>query len=414
MQFAFSPIINRIKTEAREFLKFSRYTVERYIEDHCVDAAAGLTYTTLFSIVPLLTVSIGVIAVVPVFAPWVEGAQEFLLAHIVPSSSEVVEGALVQFSQTAKNLTGLSLILLFVTVLLLLNTIETSFNRIWGIRTKRPLSIRLLLYWALITLGPLLFAAFAAASVSLETELMGNVVETPLYRFLVSLVPQITGIIFFMILFGLVPNCLVPLKHAFIGALVTVMALSIAENMFSVSQLGASYSKVYGAFAALPVFLVWLYVSWVIILFGANLTRCLPHYRLRRQSAYSRMLVAISVLRWLWQRREEGGYIDESAWIKGKLKDLPAEAHSDWLILRERLASANLIVMTDKSEIAMGRDLSQFSQKDFLLIIDRNFLLNLSRASTADRLPPALVATLDKLTDEADERLSKPLSEWLE
>lgn len=408
-----SQIITTTRRVVLDFLLFVRFAVKRYIDDGCADSSAALTYTSLFATVPLLTVSLGVITLVPMFEPWVVHVQAILFEHLVPATGEAVQGALQGFQEAAKNLTGLSLLLLVATVVMLLNTIESAFNKIWGVKSNRSIKARILLYWALITLGPMLLAAVAAITAYIETsETYQNISESGGGVFLVYL-PMLLGWLLLTLLFVLVPNCHVRFKHAAVAGVLTLILLQAAEQVFALGLLGANYSNIYGAFAALPVFLIWLYLVWLIVLFGANLTRCLPDYYLRDRALHSRLVVALSVLSWLYARRDSGELLSETDWIKGKVKGLPTESHADWLKLRERLIDARLLVVTEQSQLAIGRDLTQYSKRKFLATIEPNFLMNRTVGLLGAKLPESFRESMSKVSDLASEELNRPLSEWL-
>jgi len=408
-----SKIITTTHDLVFNFLRFVQFSCRRYIADGCADAAAALTYTSLFATVPLLTVSLGVITLVPAFEPWVVNVQELMFEHLVPATGEAVQEALSGFQDAAKNLTGLSLALLVITVIMLLHTIESAFNKIWGVDSARPFQARLLLYWALITLGPIMLATVAAVTAYLEaTKAYASLSEhTGVF---LTYVPWFLGWLLLTFLFVLVPNCHVRFRHASISGVLTLLLLQLAEKVFSLGLLGANYSNIYGAFAALPVFLIWLYLVWLIVLFGANLTRCLPDYKLRDQALHSRLIVALAVLSWLYKRREKGELLSERDWIKGRIAELPTESHADWLKLREKLLAARLLVVSDTSHLAIGRDLSSFSKRDFLITIESNFLMNKTVGLLGNRLPEAFRESMTTVSKLSGEELDRPLSEWLE
>ncbi|WP_298633977.1 YihY family inner membrane protein [uncultured Umboniibacter sp.] len=407
-------IITTTRERMLEFIRFCRFVLRRFVDDGCAHAAAALTYTSLFAIVPALTVMVTIIAIVPAFEPALQQAQGFLLSHLVPASSETVQSALVGFTNEAKKLTGFSVLLLIVTVVLLLNTIEGAFNRIWGIKQRRKLRPKLMLYWTLISLGPILLGAAAAASAALAQSEYISWFDFERLNWLLAPLPWVFNCLLFSMLLAYVPNCYVSARDAVIGGMVTASLFLLVQHFLSLGALNPNYSAIYGTFAAVPIFLLWIYVSWIIVLFGANLTRCLPRYFTTNRASSSRLMVATAVLRWLWANHEKGQRLSERKWIGGKIKSLPLESHADWLALRHRLVAERILLVNDEDELAIGRDLTRYSIGDFLRILEPNVLMADTLRRTKDRLPASVRASLKGLQTNTDELLQQPLSVWLE
>ena len=414
MEKVANTIITTTRKRMLEFIRFCRFVLRRFVDDGCAHAAAALTYTSLFAIVPTLTVMVTIIAIVPAFEPALQQAQELLLNHLVPASSDTVQSALVGFTNEAKKLTGFSVLLLIVTVVLLLNTIEDAFNRIWGIKQRRKLRPKLMLYWTLISLGPILLASAAAASAAVAQSDYISWLDAESLSWLLTPLPWVFNCLLFSMLLAYVPNCYVPARDAVLGGMVTASLFMVAQNVFSVGAFSPNYSAIYGTFAAVPLFLLWIYASWIVVLFGANLTRCLPRYLTTDRTSSSRLMVAIAVLRWLWANHDKGYRLSERKWIGGKIKSLPLESHADWLALRHRLVAERILLVNDEDELAIGRDLTRYSIGDFLRILEPNVLMGDTLQRTRDKLPESVRASLGGLQADADVVLKQPLSVWLE
>lgn len=233
---------------------------------------AALSFTTLLALVPLVTVMLSVMSAFPVFSHWGEVLQTFIYSHFVPAAGDVIRSNIEQFSRQAARLTSFGLILLLLSALLLLSTIEDAFNDLWQVKRGRQVLQRLLLYWTLLTLGPLLMGAALSLTSSLVS---GSLVNGfgPLTTMLSSIGPFVLEWAAFLMMYAAIPNCWVPFRPAALGAALAAALFQLAKFGFAwfVSHF-KSYEVIYGALASLPVFLLWLYLSWLIVLIGAIVT----------------------------------------------------------------------------------------------------------------------------------------------
>ncbi|MFQ3187571.1 YihY family inner membrane protein [Marinomonas primoryensis] len=252
------------------FLTFKRYghlTITRFQNSNLSQKAAQLTLSSLLAAVPIITIILGILS----FTPALEAMQSQLFRlieqHLAPGSSDVMLPYLIKFSAQTKNLPIAGLVALFITALLLLNSFESSVQSIWEIRKTRKLRERLLTYWAILTLGPIIFATSLSLYGTLISIQIRNV-ETNLW--LNSLLELGSITLYFLMLLTLnflTPNADVSIKWASISALIGSVGLYILNTIFSsFAQFFTSYQVVYGAFAAIPIFLVWLQSSWLIVL----------------------------------------------------------------------------------------------------------------------------------------------------
>ncbi len=252
---------------------------ERFREDHLGLTASSLTFTTTIALVPLITVALAVFTAFPIFAKFQDVLQKWLIASLVPDNiARQVLGYLNQFAGQASKLGGLGLAALLGTALALVFTIDRTLNSIWRVRAPRPLGQRVLIYWTSITLGPLLLAlslSMTSYALSASKGLVGDMPQTlsvllVVLQFFVLAAGMAT-------LFHYVPNTHVHWGHAWIGGLFVSAGMELAKNVLSLYvRYVPTYSVVYGAFATLPILLVWIYVVWVIVLLGAALTAYLP------------------------------------------------------------------------------------------------------------------------------------------
>ena len=235
--------------------------------------AATLAYATLLAVVPLVTVMFAVLSLFPVFGQWTQLAESFIFAHFVPAAGEVISDYLQQFSAQAGRLTVIGLLTLLVTALLLLATIENALNRIWGVSQGRSAAQRILVYWTLLTLGPIMVVgSLAFSSYLVSSALLGiDRVDNGSRDLLVTMLPALLEFLTFLLIYHVVPNCVTKLVHSIVGALIATVLFETAKVGFTwyVSEFN-SFEIVYGAFGVIPIFLVWIYISWLVILIGAG------------------------------------------------------------------------------------------------------------------------------------------------
>ncbi len=334
-------------------------------QDDCRRHAAALTYTTLFAVVPLLTVVFSLLAIFPATQGLTESVQSFVFSNLVPSSSAVVADHLQSFSQQAGQLTLVGVAVLVVTVILLLVAIEEAFNDLWQVKPPRQNLYSILRYWAIITLGPfLLGASFVVSSyltslrlLSDADALMGSVVPG------LALVPLIFTAVGFSLLYILVPNCRVSVRAGIFAGVVAALLFELAKRGFTlfITQF-ASYELIYGAFAAFPVFLLWLFVSWLIILFGVELTRSATLQEQGPVTPQHPLLVLMTVLQHLHRAHQEGRGIEEVTLIR---LTQPA-VQWPWSQWKAWLAEERLMQRDAQGLFRLGRDLHHWSLADLL------------------------------------------------
>ncbi len=282
----------------------------RFREDRLGLSAGSLTFTTLISLVPLVTVMLALFSAFPMFASFQVALEQYFLKSLVPDSiAKPVLSALTQFAGKANRLGTVGLVFLVVTALALMLTIDRSLNAIWRVRQPRPIAQRVLVYWAAVTLGPLLLGM----SLSLTSYAISA------SRGVVSALPGgvamlLTALEFALLAVGLaslfhyVPNTHVRWRHALAGGVFSAICFEAAKGVLGwyVRQV-PTYAMVYGAFATVPIFLVWIYISWVLVLLGAVVAAYAPSLQMhsvRRASGPGhRFELALSMLRVLAESR---------------------------------------------------------------------------------------------------------------
>ncbi|HLB80798.1 MAG TPA: YihY family inner membrane protein [Dongiaceae bacterium] len=265
---------------------FVGFAWRRFVDDRCLHSAAALSYSSLLAIVPLFAISLSILSAFPFFAALRAEAESLLVGNLMPHATEAVAAGLTTFIEQARSLTGLGLIGLAVTALMLLATIDGAFNTIWRVTKRRPLAARLMAYWAILTLGPLLFGvALSLSGVIYATgESLGGGAFTGPARWLAPAAPLVLQAIGFGLLYLIVPDRAVARRDAAIGGLVAALLFEALKRGFALYLLYApAYETIYGALAAIPIFLVWMYASWAVTLFGAQVAAALPEWREARR-----------------------------------------------------------------------------------------------------------------------------------
>ena len=262
----------------REFLSLLGH---RFVDTRCPQTAGSLTFTTLLALVPLLTVAIAVFSNFPAFGYLGEALRDFLLDNLLPETAgRIIAAYAIQFSEQAGNLTLIGSVVLIVTALMLMFTIDGALNTIWGVPRPRSLIARITIYWVVLTLGPLVLGASVAATSYLISTSLGLVNDPPWLRLILfRTLPVILLGLLFAFLFFSIPNRRVNLWHALIGGFAAALLFVAMQRAlgFYFARF-PTYALIYGTFATLPIFLLWLYLSWVALLLGAILAATIPAY----------------------------------------------------------------------------------------------------------------------------------------
>ncbi len=268
--------------EVRDLFLFARGRLQ---EESLPQVAGSLTFTTVFALVPLLTIALAIFTTFPMFNTFRTSLEAYFVQSVMPKSiSSTILNYLTMFASKATRLSAVGAVALIFTSIAMMNLIERVFNRIWRVRGQRSWTKRILVYWALITLGPLFIGVSLTMSSQVfmaTSDLVGHVpfLGTLIYTVLSFALTMAT----FTLLYVTVPYRDVDWHDAAWGGLVAGLAFEIAKRGFAIfiTQF-PTYSKIYGALAALPLFLLWVYVSWMITLVGALLTAALPVVKYER------------------------------------------------------------------------------------------------------------------------------------
>lgn len=251
-------------------LQFWKKVIKNFFQKDGIDAVTVLAYTSLVGFVPFLAVIVSVLSVTEAFQEKKAEALNQLLHHLLPTSTVKAEQYLIMFIQGASNLKGISILFVFLTALMLLWSIDEKINQMWDRRLQRRLWVSLLHYVGVSIFGPLMlvggmFASsfFAAAPLFFETDIKNT---------FTSVLPIFFSLIGFLLIYRFVPIAKVNWQAAFFGAIFAAIELELLKWGFSLYvKWFPTYSLVYGAFAVIPLFLLWLYLLWLVVIFNASL-----------------------------------------------------------------------------------------------------------------------------------------------
>lgn len=397
-----------LKQQTFKFLDFGRFVGTRFLEDRCTQVAASLTFTTLLSLAPLITVAVVLFAAFPAFSGFSTQIKIYLLTHMAPEAAgKIISVYMQQFSDNAARLTAAGLVFLGVTAIMLMFTIDKALNAIWRVPKPRPLIQRVVIYWAVLTLGPLLIGASLSLTSWLVSSSMGFAEQVPGGgQLLLKTVPVVLTTIAYTLLFVVVPNRTVPVPHAFTGALVAAVIFEASKSAFAsyISHFPA-YKLVYGAFAAIPIFLVWVYLSWLVVLLGAEVAAALSNWSAgtwRTAKTAGRDFVnALRLLRVLVEHHKTGTTAD----LKGLRRRLGLGMEELEALLR-RLAGAGWVAQAAGSRWVLARDPGEIQVAD----VYRLFVMD-PRLMPGALDEAGLAALLEPLEKPLDSELCQSLAE---
>ncbi|MES2674678.1 MAG: YihY family inner membrane protein [Pseudomonadota bacterium] len=340
---------------------FITLAVDLYIKKNCQQSAASLTYMTLFAIVPMMTVTYSMFSIIPAFQALGDQFQAMIFANILPSNEDIVVQYLQDFSQQARQLTVFGVLFLMASAYFMLKNIEEHFNAIWTVPQGRHGVSNFLLYWAILSLGPLLLGlALVMNTYLLSLHIfVGNYDSYDIVAQLFKWLPWLFTSAAFTLLFLAVPNCKVYVGHAVLGGVLTMLAFQLCKLSFSWIVSHSSLKFIYGAFAVVPLFLLWINLSWMIVLGGAVFVRTISLYQIGlKNRGYPDFFGCLLVLWQFHQASYKGDHVSNKQLLHLGLSS------EQWQRLREILLNHHVISISQRNELVLSRDLAHLTLWD--------------------------------------------------
>lgn len=396
------------RSSVRAFAALARLVMDRFSDVRCVQVAGSLTFTTLLALVPVIAIAFTMIAAFPVFEDWANEIKIFILLNFVPEAGgRIITGYMQQFADNATRLTAAGVALLAVTALLLMMTIEHVFDVVWRVRRPRPLARRMLVYWMAVTVGPLLIGASLSVTSWVVTQSLGVTREVPGFgRAVLALVPWVLNAIAFALLYLVVPNRRVRLADALAGGIAAAVAFELMKRGFGFYVASVpTYTAVYGTFATIPIFLLWIYLSWMVVLFGAVITAVLPTWRAaprgETEAPGRSLFVALRTLRALDEARKASFNLDTARIARAAAV---ADERAEEVLVR--MESRRWVQRASEGDWALVADLSVLTVAELY----RLFVLRPPGTGEATR-GGALDAFAASIAARIDESLAMPVAE---
>lgn len=352
-------LLKKLPFYEKTWFQFILFVIRRFEADRCRDQAGSLTYTTLFAVVPMLTVFLVIISSIKALEPARQQLQQMIYSNFLPKTSIAFDKAFNVFTENSSNLTVIGVLFLFITTVLMLTSIESVFNRIWRVKETRNGIIGFMRYWTIISLGPILLgSAFVISSTLASMNVLSNnfagyeVDGTALFA-VISFALTTLG---FFILYWTIPNRSVPIKAAAIAGVFGAVAFELLKNLFGFVMTNfTSYTLVYGAFAAVPIFLLWIFLSWNIVLLGVEISYALTAFHTGKIQTRHPVLMMLDILELFYKKQKTGQVVTDTE----ALDILGRGEIGRWPLYVQLLEKQNLVKRTDNNEYVLVRNLDE-------------------------------------------------------
>lgn len=342
------------------------YLNKRSKQDHILQISAALAYTFLVGLVPLLAIALAVFSAFPVFESVKEQLQTLIFENFAPHTGDTLRAKIADFVTAASGLTALGTVGLALTSVFMLNKIEDAFNIIFRVHKPRSLLARIMMYWTILTFSPLLLGASFSFSGYVDAFKNWFYQETSVSETdLNFIIPLIFFALGFMFLYLVVPNRSVKIKPALIGGIFAALLFNLLKFLFGYFVLiSSSYQVIYGALAALPLFLLWIYLSWAIVLLGAEIAAALPEWSagdkffqdnkpVVLKNSAKLVAAAILLIESLWQSSKKSYTAKKTAHFNLSKDEF------DFIV--QKLKESHLIALTENHELVLIREPASFT-----------------------------------------------------
>ncbi len=416
LRIVFRSVRRTVCNATRNAASFLYFAGRRFYNDNCFQTASALTYTSLLAMVPLMTIGFAIFSAFPAFYRLRNEAQDILFSNLVPEVGIAVRDYLGSFMENAGQSTAFGVVGLAISAVLLLSTIEGAFGSIWRVTEPRPLLTRLLSFWALITLAPLLFGASLSVTHNLFAQMeSGGMAHwyAPFAEF-GPFLPMIFEFVGFSLMYVIIPNRVVHWADAICGGLTAAVLLETSKALFVLYvQAFPAYQTIYGALSIIPIFLLWLYIAWSTVLVGAVITAAAPEWRagritrsaLHELDAAPRLAIALAVLKALLLATRGGEGLRRRALVEsvrvgavlveGMLEVLRAKnwvartTRDSWVVTRD-LSESTIFDLLHDLGMGMGGDIRDMNGLDPVLVERCSLLFDHTNAAQSDILDVTL------------------------
>ena len=394
-----------------------RFALRRLKEERLPEVAASLTFTTALALVPVLTIAFAIFTTFPLFTTFRDSLEAYFVQILMPKGiANTILDYLSQFAAKASRLSVFGAVFLIVTAIMMFGTVDRTLNQIWRVKTSRPFLQRMIIYWAIMTLGPLLLGASLsfASELSPLTGLLGR--EAPFLRtLLLVLVSLSLSTLAFSLLYLTVPNRVVDWRDAAIGGLVAATAFEITRRLFTffiVQGPSSSYKVVYGALAAVPIFLIWVYLFWLITLAGAVIAAALPVVKYERwwhkPAPGSEFLDAMNVLKVMVDARSGTAAVDAL-----RLREFTRLGFEESESLLQRMLVVGWVGRVKSEAISSWRLSRKHRKQDRWVLLANPEKLTVSDVYQLFAFVPSAQSPLSSKVEQAVEReLATPLKNY--
>jgi Predicted membrane protein len=399
--------VDKAKAAALLAWGFLKHLWRRYNRDGCRESAAALTYVSLFALVPMMTLVFSIFSMIPAFQELGDQVNNIIFRNFIPESGTEIQSYLMDFSNQARKLSAVGVLILIVTSYLLLANIEKTFNDIWDTPGNRKGLTSFLLYWGVLSFGPLLVGlGLAMHTYLLSLELVvDDTSSLGVSALFLNYLPWLMTWVAFTMLFIAMPNCKVVPRYAIVGGLATTIVFQLVKSGFGSIVANTSFHSVYGAFAILPLFLFWIYLCWMIVLGGAELVRSLETFKTAYRGRRLPNLTAVVLVCWqCWDKQQKGQSINDRDMI------LAGVDQQHWLKLRETLIQYNYLEVTRHNHYILTRDISKITLWQLINLFGENFTRLPPRGSSRHLAEYPWASRLETLAKTAQEDCSNLFS----